>query len=694
LKTLVFALMVGSILGAVDYLFGLFYGIYEMRAEGLWVLLRGFLWGQVLYCGLGLGFGVLTISAVALFRLGISEAGPKKLSLSGHMLGGMAGLFAIFLLETFAQIHTDWKLFLDFVFFVPIGVGLGFAVRMGWENYLKDFLGSALRGILLLDLAAIFSAMFASLWVLRFPVSTIGKLAMLVLSAAVFLVSVFSARSCFRKKSRGLITAYALYGFIFLCLPVLGYRSPEKSPSLGSPKNPVNIIFILADACRPDALGIYGSANPTPNIDRLAREGALFKNTYAQAPWTLPSMLSILSSLNPSVFKYGEPYHAGPEIEFFPERLKACGYSTEAVLANFLLAGSSGILQGLDREVTLRHRYRLQKLVHLPVTMKTCYLLRRLLGLSQIPDNTAMITAEAEKFFQNPKQPFFLWLHYMNPHDPYNPPEKYLKQVIYKGFLKPPFYPNDPYHLPEDFSHPQELELRLGYVFLHKKDKEYIHNLYLAQLRYLDDKIGELRDALKAKGLDKNTLIVFASDHGEEFWEHDQQGHGCGLYDELTHTVLILWGAGIKPGVVEPQVEMLDLVPTLADLLGISANPAWQGKSFAQALIAGGKNLESRPAFAEGMHRPEEMQMIRAGDYKLIIGLYTGKKWLFNLKQDPGEQKNIYDQNPGVARELESRLAEWSAHNYSLRARFQTRELSPEEKKEIEERLRAAGYIK
>lgn len=689
-----FTLVAGSILGVVDYLFGLLYGIYEIRGEGLWVLLRGFLWGQLLYCGLGLGFGILALMVVALSRLLVSPQARRKLSLSGYLLGAMSGLFGVFLLGSFAQMHSNWKLFLDFVFFIPLGLALAAAMRALWERHLKNFLGGAITGIIILGLGAIFSAMFASCWVLRFPVSTLGKLLMLVLSGLVFAASVFLGRFCFGRKTAVSVAAYAVWGIVCLCLPLLGYSPPAKYPELGRPKNPVNIIFILADACRADALGVYGGKNSTPNIDRLGREGVVFRNAYSQAPWTLPSMLSILSSMNPSVFKYGEPYHAGPEIEFFPERLKSYGYRTEGVLANFLLAGNSGILQGLDRQVSIRHRYRLQRLVHLPVVMKSYYLLRRLLGLSQIPDNTAMITAEAKKFLAKPVQPFFLWLHYMNPHDPYNPPERYLKQIEYKGFLKPPFYPNDPFHLPEDYSHPQELELRLGYVFLQKKDKEYIHNLYLAYLCYLDEKVGELMETLKSRGLDKNTLLVLASDHGEEFWEHDQQGHGCGLYDELTHTVLIFWGAGLKAGEVEPQVEMLDLVPTLAELVGIPANPLWQGKSFAQALMSGGRTLEPRPAFAEGMHRPEEMQSIRTGDYKLIIGLYTGKKWLFNLKDDPGEQKNIYEQNPKVARELESRLAEWSAGNYSLRARFQTRELGLAERKEIEERLRAAGYLK
>ena len=694
LKILVFSILAAGIFGTIDYLFGLFYAVYENRAEGVAVLVSSFLAGQLLYFSIGAGSGVIAILSLSIFR-GVSQGGkPAKISLSGDILGIMAGIFVLLLAETYAQPHSDWKLFLDFAFCFPFAVAAGYGLKVFWVRYLRAFLGTAMSAIFILYVSTVLACMACTLWVLKLPVSTAGKFLMLLAAGGIFAVSIYLGRFSFKAKTVGPISTYAVFALVCLALPVYSYSPPAKYPRLGAAKNPVNVILIISDACRSDALGVYGGNNQTPNIDQLAREGVVFKNAFSQAPWTLPSMLSIMSSLNPSIFRYGEPYRAGPEIEFFPERLKGYGYNTKAVMANFLLAGSSGILQGLDKTSTIRHRFRLQKLVLLPVTLKTWYLICRFLKLPQLPDNTAMITSAGEKYLANPPQPFFLWLHYMNPHDPYNPPPKYLDQISYKGFLRPPFFPNDPFHILEDQSHPQEMELRLGYVFLHNKDKQYLHDLYLAQLRYLDEKVGELMKDIKARGLEKNTVIVFASDHGEEFWEHDQQGHGCGLYDELIHVPLIIWGAGIQPGVVEQQVQMLDLVPTLAEMLGISPNPVWQGKSFYATLKPTGQSFEPHEAFAGGMHRPEDMEMIRTGDYKYIIGLYTGKHWLFNLKQDPEEQKNIFNPDLTVVKDLEKKLTAWNAQNSATRAKFKTRALSPEEEKEIEERLRTAGYVK
>jgi len=691
LKIVVFSGLVASVFGVIDYLLGLFYNLYEVRSEGLWVAVRGFLAGQLLYLGLGAALGVLAAAAVSATRW---LRPGRKLGVSGGVLAVLSGVFVTLLLNTFAPVHSNWKLFLDFLFFLPAGAAAGYGLKVLWEKRLKDFFGSPLRSILFLDLALTASAMLATIWVLRLPVSTKGKIAMLAASGAVLAGGILLARLSAGRRTRAAVLTYAVFILVFILTPVLSYRPKPRYQPLGRPSNPLNVILIVADACRADALGLYGGNNETPNIDRLGREGMVFKSAYAQSPWTLPSMLSALSSQNPSIFRYGEPYRAGPETEFFPERLKGYGYHTRVAMANFLLAGSSGILQGLDEKVTIRHRYRLQRLSHFPVAIKTYYLVRRLLGLSQMPDHTEMITKDAKRFLASPQKPFFLWLHYMNPHEPYNPPEKYLKQVSYKGFLRPPFVPNDAFHVPEDMSHPQELELRLGYVFLQNKDKQYIRDLYLAQLRYLDEEIGELIRDIKSRGLEKNTLVIFTSDHGEEFWEHDNQGHGCGLYEELVRVPLIFWGGGVKPGVVDERVQLLDLVPSLADFLGVARNPVWQGKSFGGLLRGNRQSWKGDAVFGEGMQRPEEMQMIRRGDYKLIIGLYTGKKWLFNLRQDPKEKKNIYGQDQGVAHELEKELAAWSAGNAALRSRFQTRQLSPEEKKEIEDRLRAAGYLK
>jgi arylsulfatase A-like enzyme len=692
LKIVLFCALGAMGLGLVDYLVGLYYSIYELRSEGLVVLAKSLVASQGCYLAAGAAFGL--VMALAFWASSAARGQrSRQAGLSGKLIGVLTGAFTALLMEAFTNIHTDWKMFLDFVFFVPIGVLTGLGVDFLWEQRIKRLVMGPVRAIFIIYLALLCSASFSTTWALKFSLSTKGKFLMVLLSAAVFLVMFALARAAFLKKTKTMIAACALAAMVLLCLPVTAIRPKPIYARLGAPKHKLNVILIIADACRADALSIYGGKNPTPNLDRLAKEGVLFKNAFSQAPWTLPSMLSMLSSMSPSLFKDGQPFHAGSEFEFFPERLKGYGYHTEAVISNYLLAGSSGILQGLDQSEVIHNRFRLQKLLFHPVVARTYYLFRRLAGLSQLPDHTAMMTADAANIIKNSPDPFFLWVHYMNPHEPYNPPDKYLRQVKYQGFLRPPFFPNDPYAVPGDLSHPQEMDVKLGYIFFAQKDKDYVRDLYLAQLRYLDDKVGELMQELKASGKDKNTIVVFASDHGEEFWEHDNFGHGASLYDELLHVPLIIWGGGLKPREVMEQVEMLDLVPSLADLMGIAANPDWQGKSFGSELMTGDA-VSARTEFAEGLQRPEEMKAIREGDYKLVVRLLTGKVMLFNLKDDPEETKNLAPAKPDLVKELRGRILNWTEDNLSLRAKFRSAPLTAEQRKEMEERMRAAGYIK
>ena len=692
LKILFFSMLATASLGIIDYLIGLYYSIYELRSEGLFVLLKSLAASQSWYVAAGTVFGFLMMAAVSVFLLLGRQAG-RQFSFSGKMLALLSGAFVVLTIEAFTNIHTNWKLFLDFLFFIPVGVLAGVGMEYLWEKYLKNYLGGPVRGMFIIYLSLILSAGFSTFWTLKLSLSTSGKLTMILIAGLIFVCNAFLARACFAKKSAGLAFIYVILGLVILSLPGLGYRPKAVYKRLGAPKNKLNIILIIADACRADALSIYGGKNPTPHLDQLAREGVLFKNAYSQAPWTLPSMLSMLSSFYPSIFTSGQPYHAGGEVEFFPERLKGYGYYSESIISNYLLAGSSGILQGFDRTTAIHNRFRLQALLFHPVLARTYYLFRRFAGLTQLPDHTGMMTIDGQKTIKSAPRPFFLWLHYMNPHEPYNPPDRYLKQINYQGFLKPPFFYNDPFALPGDLSHPQEMEVKLGFIFFAKKDKDYIHDLYLAQLRYLDEKVGELAQTVKDSGLEKNTIIIFASDHGEEFWEHDNMGHGASLYDELLHVPLIIWGGGLKPRVVEEQVEMLDLVPSLADLLGMEPNPDWQGKSFGHALESGG-TVSPRIIFAEGLQRPEEMKGIRTGNYKLVVGLLTRKMLLYNLKDDPLEQENVFADKPELAKDLFNQIMDWSAKNVLVRSKYHGRPMSPEQIKENEDRMRAAGYAK
>ncbi len=686
LKTLIFCGLIFSIVGLIDWLVGIFYHIYQTRADGLWVLLEGFFWGRVLYFALGLGFGLVWILFSGIFLR------KETKSADGLIVGIILGIFTLFLLEAFAPIRTNWKLFLDFIFFGFLGIICGAGARFVWERYFARIFGEGLKPGWALFSSLLLSGLFAGGWIVGLSLSLKGKLFMILLAGGIFFFSLFLNWLIFRRYSKVMLGVYLVCFFTLASFPFWFMERKPVYPDLGQAKNPLNIIWIIADACRADALGVYGGSNQTPGLDQLAREGVLFKRAYAQAPWTLPSMLSMFSSLYPSIFQYGKPYYAEKEIEIFSERLKSYGYYNQAVVANPLLTGSSGIIQGFDRVISYRNHYRLVKLLSHPVVIKTQYLLFRILKKDYLPDTTRLITEQAIKFLKQKKTPFFLWLHYMNPHAPYNPPERFLKEIKYNGFLRAPFKPDDPFHIPNDLAHPQGSDLKLGYIFLRKPDQDFVRQLYLLYLRYLDEKIKELLDVLQKQGLKENTLIIFTADHGEEFWEHNQWGHNHSLYEELLHIPLIIWGAGLKPQVVEEPIMALDLVPTLARILGISPNPLWQGKAFEG--LWGEKSEEERIIFAEGTLRPEDMRAIIKGKKKLIVGLHTGRKWFFELESDPKEQRNLYQPDNPVCQELEALLSQWIKENYAFRSRLSLGKLSSVREKEFEEKLKSLGYLR
>ncbi len=691
---MVFAVLVSMLFGMVDYLYGYLQEIPGFKAEGLYYMCLSLLWGQLIYLSAGAALGILFAAATLMFRKFLQ---PRQ-DLFGIELGILTGIFAFLLLAAITPSGNKWRLFVTLDLAAVLAVFIGYGVKVFWSRFLGHWLGGPVKGIFILTQALLLAAALIMLWILKLPIYDRAKVFMLAAAAGVFFLAIFWARFCFRKKNALAILAYLATALICLSLPLLGYRGDPKVLTAGKPKNELNIIWIIADACRADNLGIYSGNGLTPNLDQLGREGVLFKNAYSNAPWTVPSMLSMTSSLYPSIFqsvsRFGISYGASPKLEFFSERLQKYGYQTRAVTANYLLGNRELTLRGFDRGDTFYYRYRLQRVRYYRVILKVHYLTRRFLGLTMLPDTTRMVTEKGQESLREARRPFFLYLHFMNPHDPYNPPGKYLKQIKYQGVLRSPFYVNDPFHLEEDKAHPQEADIKMGFYFLSKADQVFIRDLNLGNVRYLDEKIGELMKTIRELGLEQNTVVIFAADHGEEFWEHDQWAHGHSLYDELLHIPLIIRGPGLKPRVIEEPVAMINLVPTLAELIGIAPNPDWQGKSFLPALIDETYRIAPEPIFAEGTIRPEELKAVRTPEYKMIIGAMSGKRLLFNLAEDPKELKNIYQQDLSEAEALREKIKLWQARDQTLKSKLQVRSLTPEERKEFDERLRAAGYIK
>ncbi|MEN8163146.1 MAG: sulfatase [Acidobacteriota bacterium] len=319
-----------------------------------------------------------------------------------------------------------------------------------------------------------------------------------------------------------------------------------------------NLVFIVVDTMRADALGTYSGENLTPTLDLLASEGVLFERVYSQAPWTLPSTSSMLTGLWPSESPGWHDINQGiaPNAVPLAEIMRDNGYVTAAFVANALIADDNGFGRGFDTF------WR-----GLPVTTPAIDLVQRAFS---------WINTQCE-------QPFFVYMHLMDPHDPYAaPPRRIGPPNRWPGDADPAFSGKDA--LPD----PEALE--------------DLRNLYLEEVRYADAMLGLFLEQLPSQALD-NTLFVLTSDHGEEFMEHGFLKHGTSLFDELIHVPLIFTGPGCRRGArVDGIARLIDLVPTISEMLGLEVAPeiasGWRGVSLA-GVIAGRAEMPNLIALSE-----------------------------------------------------------------------------------------------
>jgi arylsulfatase A-like enzyme len=242
--------------------------------------------------------------------------------------------------------------------------------------------------------------------------------------------------------------------------------------------------------------------------------------------------------------------------------------------------------------------------------------------------------------------PFFLFVHYFDPHLPYSPPAPYdtIFDPDYTGRLRNAY---NPQRLPAIRMRKFE-EMKA----VSQSDWDHIRALYDGEVAFTDEAVGNLLEGLEERGVLKNTLIVFLSDHGEEFFEHDGFEHGHSLYNELLRVPLIFSLPGRLPeGVrIGRQVRLVDIAPTILDLLGLEPDPRFEGVSLEPLLTGEGgvaanssALLPPEIAYAEAILYGTEQKSVTAYPWKLIYDMMTGKRTCFNLAEDPGEYNDISD---------------------------------------------------
>lgn len=362
-------------------------------------------------------------------------------------------------------------------------------------------------------------------------------------------------------------------------------QMPEEVVPLELPPedgNGLNLLFLTIDTLRPDHLGAYGYGPPTsPAIDALAGEGALFERAFSPRGLTWPALGTLMTSRYPvehGVRKNGIMMSESQAT--LAEILQAKGYECAALVSRNVLDQN---WEGFEEKLWFK-------------------------------DSEAALYAG--EWLKEPRDhPFFLWVHFFGPHKPYTAPEEYEKRFSpnYTG----PFKGDVPY-TDAITLHQKELE---------QDDLDHLIALYDALIARSDDLVRHILEMLESLGLADNTLVVFASDHGEDLYEHNKYFyHLTSVYDSVLHVPLVFRLPGVIPeGLrIDTMVEMMDIAPTVLELLGFSPAPAFHGTTLAP--LFRGESLELGPAYSEW---EDQILTLRTDRYRYILNP-TGHKpiWL------------------------------------------------------------------
>jgi arylsulfatase A-like enzyme/Tfp pilus assembly protein PilF len=404
-------------------------------------------------------------------------------------------------------------------------------------------------------------------------------------------------------------------------------------PAHGAAQRP-SLLVVTLDTTRADRLGCYGARDAaTPHLDRLSREGVRFARALSPAPLTLPSHATVMTGRVPR--RHGVRNNASsplaPDVPVLAGLLREAGYDTAAFVSAAVLDRRMGLARGFrvyddDVRVGERSAFNYEE---------------RAAGQT----NAAVL-----EHLESLKPPFFLWVHYFDPHHPYVPPEPF--RTRFSG------RPHD------------------------------------GEIAYLDEQIGRLLAAVREIG--GPLLVVVAGDHGDSLGEHGEDTHGVFLYQSTQHVPWIMAGPGVAAGtVVQRNVGLQDLAPTVLDLVGLDAPPGTDGVSLAPLVAAGAERIESEGAAQADDYEMESLFQHFSYGWAPLRALVRGR-WkyvdapepeLYDLEADPAEQHNLWGGAGAIGGALRG----------ALLARVARDELRPAGDDlllaEQRERLESLGYV-
>lgn len=461
---------------------------------------------------------------------------------------------------------------------------------------------------------------------------------------------------------------------IFLLLAVSGALAPDVAPAVPVPQEVSRpVILITVDTLRADAL----SLEDTPYLLQLAVEGVTFRRAYAPSPWTIPSIYSLLTSRRPhEIGMTGQGgYRLGADVVRLPQLLPTA-FKTRAVVTNVFGASHWGSWKGFDSvesaDISSVVRDTLTRGMVLP---------RLLLGLRPLhyPYTEAVAADVTQRAIRQldvlAGGSFLLWLHYYDPHAPYNPPAPFDDDVG-----------------PERPKLREVRQTTLGFLRsgmkLDQADRAYVRALYQGEVRSTDDALGRLFRALRERNLWDDALIVFAADHGEEFWEHGLVEHGHTLFEEQLHVPLMVKFPGGRHAGREfdGPVSLMDILPTIVDELQLSLPPGLpvRGRSLSAQLEE--DPSEPRSLYFEGTIHFRELKGMQQWPWKLIHDPATGRNMLYNLEDDPAEQ---FDRSRTDAQRADALLESIRPFLQAEQALSEPQPIEPD----LLRRLKALGYV-
>ncbi len=400
-----------------------------------------------------------------------------------------------------------------------------------------------------------------------------------------------------------------------LALALTGACGPKEPP-------PPNVILISIDTLRSDHLGCYGYTRPTsPVMDSLAASGVLFEHMSTQSSWTLPSHVSLLTSTFPFTHGVVDDNSRIPgDLPIAAELFSSHGYRCGGIVSGFYVGRTFGFERGFDEFEDFGAR------MFQPMDRRYKIL-------------APTITDWGLDWIGNSREPFFLFLHYFDAHFNYVVPEPY-RSMFEEEYPGPEIdYRDYEYYL----DHP-----------LTEAEQSHLLAQYDAAIAYVDADIGRLMRSLRDRELDQRTIVVITSDHGEEFFERGSWGHDHTLNQEILEIPLI-W--------VDPRMEsrgrrvnhparLVDVLPTLLDILDLPSPETLQGRSLA-SLMAGNPPSGSDPLLlAETSRYKVNLASLTRGPVKIIADLANNQQSLYHLESDPGEQIDLSASDTALTQSL------------------------------------------